>query len=69
MEEFFSKGIPSVIVMVIAVFLFLFWIRMLIDCLNRDFIKRRERIIWFLTVIFFQAMGAFIYWLRVYRKA
>lgn len=65
--EIVFKGIPSVIVLVIAILLFFFWIKMLIDCLSRD-LPKPKKIFWFLVVAFFQTVGAFIYWIVIYRK-
>jgi hypothetical protein len=67
LAEIIFKGIPSVIVLIIAILLFFFWTKMLIDCLNRDFTKAKK-ILWFLVVAFLQTMGAFIYWLAIYKK-
>ncbi|MFC1631781.1 hypothetical protein ACFL2I_04415, partial [Candidatus Omnitrophota bacterium] len=62
------KGIPSVIVFAVALFLFWFWIRMLIDCLTREFAKKIAKVLWFMVVGLLQVPGAFIYWLVIYHK-
>ena len=67
-EDFLAKGISSVIVIVVAVLLFLFWITMFADCVGRTFKKRFEKFLWVLAFVFLQVPGAFIYWLAVKRK-
>lgn len=68
LAEIVFKGIPSIIVLIIAILLFFFWTRMLIDCLTRE-LSKPKKILWFLLIAFFQTIGAFIYWLAVYRRA
>lgn len=68
-EDFLAKGVASVIVLAIAIFLFLFWVTMLADCAKKSFNKPSKKIFWLMALIVLQPMGAFIYWLAVQRKA
>lgn len=68
-EEFLTKGISSIIVLVIAIGLFMFWISMLIDCANRSFKKPIYKILWILFIAFLQTIGALVYWITVRRKS
>lgn len=68
-ENLLTKGISSLIVLVIAVGLFLFWAMMIIDCLKRSFKKPVYKILWFFLIVVLQAIGAFIYWLAVYKRS
>ena len=68
-EDFLAKGISSVIVVVIAVLLLLFLLTMLIDCLKRTFKRPSHKILWFFLIVFLQTIGAFIYWIVIYRKS
>ena len=47
----------------IIVFSFIFWIWMLIDCIQNPRLSSNERIIWILVVVFLHVLGAFIYFL------
>ena len=42
--------------------LFVFWIWMLIDCLQRDFGDGSEKLIWVLVLVFLNFVGALIYY-------
>ena len=45
----------------VALLSFVFWIWMLIDCLQREFADGTEKIVWVLVLIFTQVLGAIIY--------
>ncbi|MBN3038184.1 MAG: PLDc N-terminal domain-containing protein [Candidatus Omnitrophica bacterium] len=64
-----ARGISSIIVIAIAVVLFLFWAKMLIDCVRHSFSRPVYKVIWIFAIAVFQTVGAFVYWLMVYRKA
>ena len=68
LEDFLTKGVCSIVVMTIAILLFMFWIVMLIDCARRTFRSSKRKILWILFIALTQTMGAFIYWLTIYRK-
>lgn len=46
-------------------FLFVFWLWMLIDCLRRDFKNDVEKIVWVLVLVFLHLLGAIIYYFVV----
>ena len=51
-----------------AIFLIVFWILMLVDCIQRDFKKDEEKIIWILILILTHILGAVIYYFMVKRE-
>ncbi len=44
-----------------------FWIWMLVDLANNDYISRQEKNHWFIYIMVFNAIGAFWYYLVEYR--
>ena len=46
-----------------------FWIRMIIDCANREFKSPNDKIVWILVLVFLQVLGAVIYWAVVKKPA
>ena len=59
---FIGFGIAAIL---LVLFLFVFWLLMLIDCLKRDFKKDYEKIVWVLVMIFLHLLGAVIYYFVV----
>ncbi|MBI4150984.1 PLDc N-terminal domain-containing protein [Candidatus Woesearchaeota archaeon] len=60
-------------VMMGVVFLFLtigtvFWVWMLIDCVQRKFKKDNDRVIWVLIIVFLHWIGALVYYFAIKRK-
>lgn len=55
----------GIIAMLVGIFLFLFWLFMLVDCLKRDFKNGYEKIAWILVMIFLHILGAIIYYFVV----
>ena len=55
----------GLIVVIAALFLFVFWLWMLIDCLKRDFKKDIDKVIWILAIIFLHILGALLYYFIV----
>jgi hypothetical protein len=51
----------------LAVFVFVFWIWMLVDCIKNPALGSTEKVVWVLVIIFLHALGALIY-LLVGRK-
>ena len=45
-----------------------FWIWMLIDCVQRNFKKENEKIVWILIIIFAGIIGTFIYYFVVKKE-
>lgn len=50
------------IIVVLGVLIFVFWILMLVDCLNRKFKENLDKIVWILVIIFTGFIGALIYY-------
>lgn len=55
----------GIFAILIGIFLFVFWLWMLIDCLKRDFKKDVEKIVWILVMIFLHILGAVVYYFVV----
>jgi Phospholipase_D-nuclease N-terminal len=55
------SGLIALMGFAIGVFLFIFWIWMLIDCIKNDRLSSTEKIVWVLVIVFLHAMGALIY--------
>lgn len=54
---------------VLSILALIFWILMLIDCVNRKFKKSDEKIIWIIVIALVGIIGAIIYYFVVKRKA
>lgn len=52
----------------ISIFIFVFWISMIIDCVKRKFREDSEKIVWILVLIFTGIIGALIYYFIVKKK-
>ena len=64
-----GAGIFTIGIAALVIFIFVFWIRMIIDCVNREFKNPNDRIVWILVVIFLQLLGAIIYWSVIKKPA
>lgn len=53
----------------LAVSLLILWVLMLIDCIQRDFSKPDDKIVWILVVVLTGWIGALIYYFMVKRPA
>ena len=51
-----------------AIFLFVFWILMIVDCATRKFKNDIEKVVWILILIFVHILGAIIYYFVVKRQ-
>ncbi len=67
--NFLSFITNPIFLIIISIVAFLFWLTMLINCVKKTFAKPKHKIAWILTIVLFQATGAFIYWLAVCRRA
>lgn len=64
------------VLMVVGIVLSLFlslwimtlWIRMLIDCVHRDFKNPTDKIVWILVLVFLNFLGAVLYYFLVKNK-
>ncbi len=69
-----AAGIVIVIVlfwlaiMAAALFSFIFWIWMIVDCAQRD-MKGDNKVVWILILVFLGILGAIIYYFAVKRKS
>jgi hypothetical protein len=50
------------------IFLLVFWIWMLVDCLTRDFKEGSERLVWVIVIVFLSLLGALLYYLLVFLR-
>lgn len=48
-----------------AIFLFVFWIRMIIDCAKRNFKGDNEKVLWILVIVLLGFLGAAVYYFAV----
>lgn len=62
---FAAFGIIFVIVIILALLSCVFWIWMLIDCLQREF---DEKLVWVLLIVLTGILGAVLYYFIVKRK-
>jgi len=58
----------SLFLSLIAIAGLIFWILMLIDCLQRKFENSTEKIIWVVVIIALSLLGAILYWAMVKNK-
>lgn len=59
----------GVLVLAAAIFSFVFWILMLVDCAQRSFKNETDKVVWILILVFLHALGAVIYYFAVKKKA
>jgi cytochrome c oxidase assembly factor CtaG len=52
-----------IISLVFTLLCFVFWIWMLVDCIQNQGLSSTEKIVWVLVIIFLHALGALIYFL------
>jgi len=60
---FILTGIAGIIGGLFFLVLTIFWIWMLIDCIQSDRLSGSERILWALFIFFFHCLGALLYFL------
>lgn len=51
----------SIIFLLFSLLFFIFWIWMLIDCIQNQRLNSTEKIVWVLVIIFLNLLGAIIY--------
>jgi prolipoprotein diacylglyceryltransferase len=56
------------IILAFVIFIFIFWIWMLLDAVQRKFKTDGEKIAWVLIIIFLHILGAIIYYFAVKNK-
>jgi len=52
----------AVIVAILAILATIFWIWMLIDCLQNPRLQGAEKVIWIVVILFLHLLGALIYY-------
>jgi cytochrome c oxidase assembly factor CtaG len=57
------SGILGLIALVFVLLAFIFWIWMLIDCVQNERLASTEKIVWVLVILFLHGLGALIYFL------
>ena len=64
--DFLALGIIGVVAVLIfsalGILIFIFWVKMLVDCLKRKFKNDNDKIVWTLVLIFTGLLGAGIYY-------
>ena len=55
----------GIVVMLAFLFLLVFWLWMLVDCLKRDFKRDTDKIVWIIVLIFLHLLGAIVYYFVV----
>ena len=55
----------GLVMFALMVFVFVFWILMLVDCVKRKFKEGSDKIVWVLVIIFTGLIGALIYYFIV----
>jgi len=58
----------TLIILILAVFVFIFWLSMLINCMKRKFKESSDKIAWILVIIFLGIIGALVYYFIVKTK-
>jgi len=48
-----------------AIFLFVFWIKMIIDCAKREFKGENDKVVWILVIVLLGVIGATVYYFAV----
>lgn len=70
--ELIALGILGVLLVIfiiaIAIWAFVFWILMIVDCATRKFRDSTEKIVWMIVIVFLQIIGALIYYFVVKRQ-
>lgn len=72
METMLGLGIAGLlfglIITGVSIGIFIFWILMIVDCIQRKFKEDSEKIIWILVLLFTGIVGALIYYFLVKSK-
>lgn len=68
-----GSGIAAIIFLVlyaaVLLFIFIFWVKMLINAIRRDFGgNSSEKLIWVLVILILGPLGAIIYYFMIKRK-
>ena len=61
----FAVILLIIAIIAFAIFMFVFWILMIIDCTKRKFKSDNEKVIWILLLVFLSWLAAIIYYFTV----
>ncbi|MBU3906816.1 MAG: PLDc N-terminal domain-containing protein [Nanoarchaeota archaeon] len=73
MDLLLSIGIFFLVISVFAIlgfaiFLLILWLAMIIDCVQKNFKKDIDKVVWILLLIFIPVLAAVFYYFIVFRK-
>ena len=51
------------LILLVAVFGFIFWLWMLVDCATKESNEGNTKIVWTIIIVFTSIVGAVVYWL------
>jgi predicted transporter len=63
MVAFIFAGIAGLFFLLLGILIVVFWIWMLVDCIQNQSLSSTEKIVWVLVILFLHALGALIYYL------
>ena len=74
MNSWLGLGIAGTVLIVLVMMIVpllasIFWIWMLIDCMQRPFKDKTDKVVWILVLIFTHIIGALIYFFVIKRKS
>ncbi len=68
MHFFFFGGLLGLFALAMVVLIFVFWLWMLVDCIQNPALDGTEKLIWALVILFLHVLGAVLYYLIVRSK-
>ena len=63
-----AASIGIILLICLMIYPIMFWFRMFLDCIDRDFKKDVDKLIWMLIIIFGSFLGAILYYYYVKNK-
>lgn len=54
--------------LVLAAVVIVFWLWMFVDCLNKNFKKEMDKLVWVIVLLYLNILGAFLYYFLVKAK-
>ena len=60
--------VMPLLMIILSIVALVFWIKMLIDCVKRDFSNNTEKVVWIIVICLLQILGAIAYWFMVASK-
>ena len=72
METILAWGLLGLLLMLfmvlVPVFAVVLWVWMLVDCIQRKFKDKADKVVWIVVIVFTHVIGALIYFFLVKRK-